>query len=97
MAWCKSAVTPLLTHWSYCSLQLSHWYDTLIRNKPSFWRIDPSSNFASRESRTPGVIRDVIDAYLEEAERQKDNKESTFTGHYTIYMAYSENAVSPVH
>ena len=24
MAWCKTAVTPLLTHWSYCSLALSH-------------------------------------------------------------------------
>ena len=26
MAQCKTAVTPLLTHWSYCSLTLSHWY-----------------------------------------------------------------------
>ena len=26
MAWCKTAVTPLLTHWSYCSLALSHRY-----------------------------------------------------------------------
>ena len=26
MAWCKIAVTPLLTHWSYCILALSHWY-----------------------------------------------------------------------
>ena len=25
MAWCKTAVTPLLTHWSYCRLALSHW------------------------------------------------------------------------
>ena len=24
MAWCKTAVTPLLTPWSYCSLALSH-------------------------------------------------------------------------
>ena len=24
MAWCKTAVTPLLTHWSYCNLALSH-------------------------------------------------------------------------
>ena len=24
MAKCKTAVTPLLTHWSYCSLALSH-------------------------------------------------------------------------
>ena len=24
MPWCKTAVTPLLTHWSYCSLALSH-------------------------------------------------------------------------
>ena len=22
--WCKTAVTPLLTHWSYCSIALSH-------------------------------------------------------------------------
>ena len=26
MAKCKTAVTPLLTHWSYCSLALSHRY-----------------------------------------------------------------------
>ena len=26
MAQCKTAVTPLLTHWSYCSLALSHWF-----------------------------------------------------------------------
>ena len=26
MASCKTAVTPLLTHWSYCSLALSHRY-----------------------------------------------------------------------
>ena len=26
MAYCKTAVTPLLTHWSYCSFALSHWY-----------------------------------------------------------------------
>ena len=25
MAWFKTAVTPLLTHWSYCSLALSYW------------------------------------------------------------------------
>ena len=24
MAWCKTAVSPLLTHWRYCSLALSH-------------------------------------------------------------------------
>ena len=27
MAWCKTAVTPLLTRWSYCSLALSYLYD----------------------------------------------------------------------
>ena len=26
MAQCKAAVTPLLKHWSYCSLALSHWF-----------------------------------------------------------------------
>ena len=26
MTQCKTAVTPLLMHWSYCSLALSHWY-----------------------------------------------------------------------
>ena len=25
MTWCKTTVTPLLMHWSYCSLALSHW------------------------------------------------------------------------
>ena len=27
MSWCKTAVTPLLMHWSYCSLALSHWHE----------------------------------------------------------------------
>ena len=27
MASCKTAVTPLLSHWSYCILPLSHWPD----------------------------------------------------------------------
>ena len=26
MTQCKTAVFPLLTHWRYCSLALSHWY-----------------------------------------------------------------------
>ena len=30
MVWCKTTVTPLLMHWSYCSLALSHWYITKI-------------------------------------------------------------------
>ena len=30
MAQCKTAVTPLLMHWSYCSLALSHHYDDLV-------------------------------------------------------------------
>ena len=29
MAYCKTATTPLLTHWSYCSLALSHRYGVL--------------------------------------------------------------------
>ena len=29
MALCKTAVTPLLMHWSYCSLALIHWYGTV--------------------------------------------------------------------
>ena len=29
IAYCKTAVTPLLTHWSYCSLALSHRDDIL--------------------------------------------------------------------
>ena len=26
MAQCKTAVTPLLMHWNYCSLALNHWF-----------------------------------------------------------------------
>ena len=32
LARCKTDVTPLLTHWSYCSLELSHWYQGSERN-----------------------------------------------------------------
>ena len=31
MACCKTAVTPLLTHWSYCSLEPSHRYGNIQR------------------------------------------------------------------
>ena len=27
MAQCKTAVTPLLMHWNYCTIALSHPYD----------------------------------------------------------------------
>ena len=30
MAQCKTVVTPLLMHWSYCSLELSHWYNVAM-------------------------------------------------------------------
>ena len=29
MAYHKTAVTPLLMQWNYCSLALSHWYESL--------------------------------------------------------------------
>ena len=32
MVQCKNAVTPLLTHWSYCSLALSHWVSLSCTN-----------------------------------------------------------------
>ena len=35
MAYCKTTVTPLLTHWSYCSLALSH------RHIPVAWCWNP--------------------------------------------------------
>ena len=31
MAWCTTAVTPLLTHWSYYSIALSHRYITFAQ------------------------------------------------------------------
>ena len=39
MAQCKTAVTPLLKHWSYCSLALSHRYDDVVKWKhfPHYW------------------------------------------------------------
>ena len=44
MAKCKTAVTPLLTHWSYCSLVLSHRYHEITNgflqplSKTTDWR-----------------------------------------------------------
>ena len=29
MAWCGTAVAPLITHWSCCSLAVGHWYNTV--------------------------------------------------------------------
>ena len=53
--------------------------------------------FYIRDTRTPGLTRDVIDAYLEEMERQKDNPATTFTGLLTfctqhIVTSYHESA-----
>ena len=33
---CKTAISPQLTHWRYCSLALIHWYDCWQWSKP--WR-----------------------------------------------------------
>ena len=41
MAWCKTAVTPLLTHWSYFSLALNH-------------RLVPPSSYVIL---SPGILR----------------------------------------
>ena len=35
MAQCKTAATPLLMHWSYCSLALSHQH-TLVKSKQNY-------------------------------------------------------------
>ena len=42
MAWCKTAVSPLLTHWRYCSLALSPRYVHLPHNAvhQSLWWLD---------------------------------------------------------
>ena len=37
LAWCKTAVTPLLMHWSYCSLARSHQCIVKISNQNEFW------------------------------------------------------------
>ena len=42
MAWCKTAVSPLLTHWRYCSLALS-----LRFNASHYWTV--TSNACLRE------------------------------------------------
>ena len=36
MVQCKTAITPLLTHWSDCSLALNHWYDVSHKIYASF-------------------------------------------------------------
>ena len=38
MVWCKTAVSPLLTHWRYCSLPLSHRHVPLL-SRPSLLQI----------------------------------------------------------
>ena len=40
MALCKTAVSPLLMHWRYCSLALNHWLELTILW--SFFRINPN-------------------------------------------------------
>ena len=47
MAQCKAAVTPLLTHWSYCSLALSHWYGPVGNStgKMRWWQKQPFNSF----------------------------------------------------
>ena len=36
-AWCKTAVTPLLAHWSYCSITLSHRIAPLAVKQSDEW------------------------------------------------------------
>ena len=47
MAQCNTAVTPLLTHWSYCSLALRHRYEAmkmgLIQTPTPGWQITNAS------------------------------------------------------
>ena len=38
LASCKTAVTPLLMHWSYCSLVLNHWYIIVTFAQSSYKR-----------------------------------------------------------
>ena len=47
MAQYKAAVTPLLTHWSYCSLALSHWYGPVGNStgKMRWWQKQPFNSF----------------------------------------------------
>ena len=37
MAWCKTVVSPLLTHWRYCSLALNHRYDVIGGKRNINW------------------------------------------------------------
>ena len=44
MASCKTAVTPLLTHWSYCNLALSHRHDISILKSGWYFVVDLPGN-----------------------------------------------------
>ena len=44
MAKCNTAVTPLLTHWSYCSLALSHRHDIAYSTTETKQSINTSMN-----------------------------------------------------
>ena len=46
MAWCKSAVSPLLTHWRYCSLTLNHRCENILIQLQVYY-VWPSSLFNS--------------------------------------------------
>ena len=60
MAWCKTAVTPLLTPWRYCSLALNHRY--LMRISYEF--CSPFSTFGVRLDDDDGAkVQDITNPH----------------------------------
>ena len=69
MAQCRTAVTPLLTHWSYCSLALNHRYISCLLVKsievPNDWCGHISKEMAVLGGQViPGRCRLMIDHCL---------------------------------
>ena len=59
MGWYKKDVTPLLTHWSYVFLALTHWYNSIWSNIRTTPLVSSCSNCLSASKLPPSGIHVV--------------------------------------
>ena len=89
MTQCKTTVTPLLTHWSYCSLALSHWYICFIHTS-CFTDTVAIICFSTREV----ILRDMGDIENHNKTQWNTtivNKFGMFWDNYVIYLHSAQN------
>ena len=102
MAQCKTAVTPLLTHWSYCSLQLSHWYMSHVHSDQEQISSCCETDLASTVPVIPQCMQVGLDnsyrqqGYMACSQNHDSGKIMTVPFHYDI-NGFSETLTADTH